>query len=54
MVSVVSLSATGGNLIFLRHLDANFVQLQKCHICVIYENLESDQCLCASTWIEND
>ena len=31
----------GGNLIFLRHLDSNFVQkCQKCQICVIYENLE--------------
>ena len=26
MVSVVSLSPTGGNFIFLRHLTANFVQ----------------------------
>ena len=26
MVSVVSSNPTGGNLIFLRHLDANFVQ----------------------------
>ena len=42
MVSVVSLSPTGGNFIFLRHLDANFVQKwQKCQICVIYENLDS-------------
>ena len=41
MVSVVSSSPTGGNFIFLRHLDANFVQKwQKCQICVIYENLE--------------
>ena len=31
----------GGNFIFLRHLDANFVQKwQKCQICVIYENLD--------------
>ena len=38
MVSVVSSSPTGGNLIFLRHLDANFVlKSQKCQICVIYE-----------------
>ena len=35
MVSVVSLSPTGGNFIFLRHLDANFVLK-----CVIYENLD--------------
>ena len=29
---------TGGNFIFLRHLNANFVQkCQKCHICVINE-----------------
>ena len=41
MVNVVSSSPTGGNVIFLRHLDADFVQkLQKCQICVIYENLE--------------
>ena len=44
MVSVVSSNPTGSNFIFLRHLDANFVQKwQKCQICVIYENLE---CLC--------
>ena len=43
-VSVVSSSPTGGNFIFLRHLDANFVQkCQKCQIYVIYENLD---CLC--------
>ena len=41
VVSVVSSSPTGGNFIFLRHLNANFVQkCQKCQICVIYENLE--------------
>ena len=41
MVSVVSSNPTGGNFIFLRHLDANFVQKwQKCQICVIYENLD--------------
>ena len=41
MVSVVSSNPTGGNFIFLRHLDAIFVQkCQKCQICVIYENLE--------------
>ena len=41
MVSVVSLSPTGGSFNFLRHLNANFVQkLQKCQICVIYKNLE--------------
>ena len=41
MVSVVSSSPTGGNFIFLRHLNANFVQkCQKCQICAIYENLE--------------
>ena len=40
MVSVVSSNPTGGNLIFLRPLDANFVQkCQKCQICVIYKNL---------------
>ena len=40
MVSVVRSNPTGGNFIFLRHLDANFVQkCQKCQICVIYENL---------------
>ena len=44
MVSVVSSSPTGGNFIFLRHLDDNFVQKwQKCQICVIYENFE---CIC--------
>ena len=38
--SVVSSIPTGGNFIFLRHLDANFVQKsQICQICVIYENL---------------
>ena len=37
IVSVVSESPTGGNFIFLRHLNANFVQ--KCQICVINENL---------------
>ena len=43
MVSVVSSNPTGGNFIFLRHLDANFVQkCQKCQICVIYENLDSN------------
>ena len=42
MVSVMSSNPTGGYFIFLRHLDANFVQKwQKCQICVIYENLES-------------
>ena len=42
MVSVMSSNPTGGNFIFLRHLDANFVQkCQKCQICVIYENLDS-------------
>ena len=43
MVSVVSSSPMGGwgNFIFVRHLDANFVQKwRKCQICVIYENLE--------------
>ena len=41
MVIVLSLNPTGGNFIFLRHLNANFVQkCQKCQICVIYENLE--------------
>ena len=41
MVSVVSSNPTGGNLIFLRHIDANFVQkCQKCQIFVIYENLD--------------
>ena len=41
MVIVVSSNPIGGNFIFLRHLDANFVQKwQKCQICVIYENLE--------------
>ena len=41
MVSVVSSNPTGGNFIFLRHLDGNFVQKwQKCQICVIYENLD--------------
>ena len=41
MVSVVSSNPIGGNFIFLRHLDANFVQKwQKCQICVIYENLD--------------
>ena len=40
MVRVASSSPTGGNLFFLRQLDANFVQKwQKCQICVIYENL---------------
>ena len=40
MVSVVSSNPSGGNFIFLRHLDANFVQKsQICQICVIYENL---------------
>ena len=44
MVSVVSSNPTGGNFIFLRHLDANFVQkCQKCQICVNYENLECEQ-----------
>ena len=38
MVSVVSSSPTGGNFIFLRHLNVNFVQ--KCQICVIYVNLD--------------
>ena len=38
IVSVVSLSPIGGNFIFLRHLNANF--LQKCQTCVIYENLD--------------
>ena len=38
--STVSSNPTGGNFIFLRQLDANFVQKgQKCQICVIYENL---------------
>ena len=41
IVSVVSSNPTGGNFIFLKHLNANFVQKwQKCQICVIYENLE--------------
>ena len=41
MVSIISSSSTGGNFIFLIHLDANFVQKwQKCQIYVIYENLE--------------
>ena len=41
MVSVVSSNPTGGNFIFLRNLDANFVQKwQKCQICCIYENLD--------------
>ena len=41
MVSAVSLSPTGGNFIFLRHLNANFVQkCQKSQSCVIYENLD--------------
>ena len=44
MVSVVSSSPTGGNFIFLRHINANFIQkCQKCQICVIYENLDSVQ-----------
>ena len=44
MVSVVSSNPTGSNFIFLRHLDANFVQqCQKCQICVIYENLDNYQ-----------
>ena len=35
MVGVVSSNPTGGNFIFLRHLDANFIQKwQKCQICV--------------------
>ena len=38
MVSVVSSNPTGGNFIFLRHLYVNFVQ--KCQICVIYENFD--------------
>ena len=41
MVSVVSSNPTGGNFIFLRHLDTKFVQKrQKCQICVIYENFD--------------
>ena len=41
IISVVSSNPTGGNFIFLRHLDADFVQKwQKCQICVIYENFE--------------
>ena len=41
MVSVVSSNPTGSNFIFLRYLDANFVQkCQKCQICVIYKNLK--------------
>ena len=41
MVSVESSNFTGGNFIFWRHLDFNFVQKwQKCQICVIYENLD--------------
>ena len=41
MVSVVSSNPTGGNFIFLRQLNANFVQkCQKCQNCVIYENHE--------------
>ena len=41
MVSVVSSNSTGGKFIFLRHLNANFVQKwQKCQICVIYENFD--------------
>ena len=41
MVNIVSSIATGGNFIFLRHLDANFLQKwQKCQICVIYENFQ--------------
>ena len=41
MVSIVSSYLTEGNFIFLRHLNANFVQKwQYCQICVIYENLE--------------
>ena len=41
MVGVLSLSPTAGNFIFLRHLNANFVQkCQKCQICVIYKNLD--------------
>ena len=48
MVSVVSSNPTGGNFIFLRNLDANFVQKwQKCQICAIYENLDYGQ---AVTW----
>ena len=36
------MSPTEGNF-FFRHLDANFVQkYQKCQICVIYENLDSE------------
>ena len=38
MVSIVSSSPTEGNFIFLRYLGANFVQ--KCQICVIYENFD--------------
>ena len=41
MASIVSSSPTGGNFIFLTHLNANFVQkCQKCQISVIYENLD--------------
>ena len=41
MVGVMSSNPTGDNFIFLRHLDANFVQkCQKCQICFIYENLD--------------
>ena len=41
MVNVVNSNPIGDNIIFLRHLDANFVQkCQKCQIYVIYESLE--------------
>ena len=37
----MSSSPTGGNFIFFKYLDANFVQKwQVCQICVIYENLD--------------
>ena len=40
-VSVVSSNPTAGKFIFLRHLDASFVQKwQKCQICFIYKNLD--------------
>ena len=53
MVSVVSLNPTGGNFIFLRHLDANFVQkCQKCQICVIYENLDCSDNRTVFEWSE--
>ena len=44
----MSSSPTEGKFNFLIHLDTNFVQ--KCQICVVYENL--DLCYC-SLWMKN-